>query len=204
MFSIRSLQPKERVLKDIATDMVKMNPCHPTIGKIELVFNDIFKFYRMTGSFPIDSEYSGISKSNLVKVAILYLAITLIVLKKICKMILSSESMPATLAYMFQHIPTTIFFWVHLTHLIRNRKFLTELYEELMDIEYQMWKSDVCWSYKPDWFAKYLGVSALTISDVFILHDRVKYSNNSINSDLDDVFATSSRSGIDECRKFFS
>lgn len=150
----------------MVTETIKVAPCNPTIGKVEIVLNGIFKFHRMTATFPIDSEYLGISKSNLVKSVIIYLPITASVLRNIFQKVSISTSLGGFLVYMFQNLPPVVFFWIHLTWLTWNRNFLKELYEELKDIEYHIWKSRVSWSYKPSWFVKYLSITTMTVCEI--------------------------------------
>ncbi|KAE8574081.1 Gustatory receptor 119b, partial [Halyomorpha halys] len=147
--------------------MVPVTPCQLTIGKIDLVLNDVFKFSRFIGTFPIDHEYSGISKLILVKCVILNLPADFILIfisyqTTLLQDILLSEK----LMYAVQTIPPILFCWVHLAWIMRNKCLLKELYDEFKDTEYHLWKSGISWIYKPNLWRKYLSVAAMLVSSI--------------------------------------
>ncbi|KAE8573978.1 Gustatory receptor 118b [Halyomorpha halys] len=132
-----------------------MIPCQPTIGKVQQVLNDVFKFSRVLGTFPIDSKYSGISKYNFAKGAVLYVlaAIIVIVLSHIVTL---DGNLSRQVRFILQSVLTIIFHLANLVSLLGNRRLVKELYDELMDIEYQLWKNNIDWSYKPSWCLTYI------------------------------------------------
>ncbi|CAH1404144.1 unnamed protein product [Nezara viridula] len=53
-------------------------------------------------------------------------------------------------------MPPMVFYWIHLTWMIKNRCLLKELYEELKEIEYSFCENGISWFYKATWRTKYL------------------------------------------------
>ncbi|KAE8573069.1 Gustatory receptor 119h [Halyomorpha halys] len=147
--------------------MVTVVPCLPTTGKVDLVLKDVFKFSRLIGTFPIDYDYSAISTSNLAKGVILHLSSAAIGVLLVYG-VTSDESilLSEKLMCILQIIPPIMFYWIYLARIIRNKWLLKEVYDELKDIEYHMWKNGVNWCYKPNWFSKYLSVTANLISSM--------------------------------------
>ncbi|KAE8573890.1 Gustatory receptor 114c [Halyomorpha halys] len=149
--------------------------CQPTLGKIEQVFKDIFKLSRMVGTFPINSDYSGLCKINLSKSVILYLSLTANAMMSLYRIILDASDMVAgRLSKTIFYTSSVSFYWIHLTWLIKNRMLLKEIYEELKDMEYNLWKHGVYWVYKPSWRTKYLCLTAICLSDFlsFMFYER--------------------------------
>lgn len=143
--------------------MLNITPCQPTIGKVELVLNDVFKLSRMIGTFPIDKEYSCISKYNLTKGLTLYVLATIVISAST-----SRESYDDVLKldrkrYTLHTIFTVIFHFINLANLVGNRGLVKKIYDELKDIEYILWKSGIDWYYRPSWCIKYLGFTCMVI-----------------------------------------
>ncbi|KAE8573897.1 Gustatory receptor 117b [Halyomorpha halys] len=142
--------------------MVTIVLSQPTIGKVELGLNDLFKVPRMIGTFPIDSNYSGISKFNLTKGIVFNLLTTTISI-----MWFNSLSWRTEISFVEKlgnvlHILNPVFFnWIHLSWSVRNRYLIKEIYNELREIEYQLSKSGVCLFYNPTWFTKYLSLAVM-------------------------------------------
>ncbi|KAE8573888.1 Gustatory receptor 114a [Halyomorpha halys] len=148
--------------------MVIVIPSQPTIGKVVLILNDVFKFSRVVGTFPINSEYSGICKVNLIKCFFLYLSLTVSAVISFYGIIFEVRTMLAVKLWRIIYcVSSVIFYWIHLAWLIKNRMLLYELYEELKNIEYHLWRNGVFWSYKPSWCSKYLCFSIICLSDTF-------------------------------------
>ncbi|KAE8573894.1 Gustatory receptor 115c [Halyomorpha halys] len=146
--------------------MVQVKPCHPTIGKVEKILNDVFKLSRILGTFPIDKEYSGISKYNLAKGFVLYvLAGVIITVWANC---IPHDGLPMfdKVRFICQIIPIIFFHLTNLVSLVGKRLLVKELCDELKDIEYQMWRNGINWSYKPLWCIKYIGFTVMIISDL--------------------------------------
>ncbi|KAE8573067.1 Gustatory receptor 119f [Halyomorpha halys] len=147
--------------------MVTVAPCQPTTGMVDLVLKDVFKFSRFIGTFPIDYEYSGISKTNLAKGIILYIPAVVIGISLLHRMSSREEIfLSEKLLYVVETIPPIMFYWIHLVWLIRNKSVLKELYDELLDIEYQLRKSGVCWNYESNWYTNYLGVTSMLVTSI--------------------------------------
>ncbi|KAE8573412.1 Gustatory receptor 113 [Halyomorpha halys] len=160
--------------------MVKVITIQPTIGKIERVFNDVFKFARVIGTFPINSEYSGISKMSLVKSILLHFVPTAIAIRSSYRRAFYKHGMLAVKLWkIIYYMSSVIFYWIHLVWLMRKRILLKELYEEMKDIEYDLWKNNVYWFYKTSWCRKYLSMSAILATVVlWIINNNF---NNVIN-----------------------
>ncbi|KAE8574082.1 Gustatory receptor 119a, partial [Halyomorpha halys] len=147
--------------------MVRVEPCQPSIGKVDLVLKDVFWFSRLIGMFPIDNEYSAISKLNLAKGIILYLPIAVFAVLMFYRIALNEDELLAEkVTFVLQTLLPIIFCWTHLAWIIRNNYILKELYVGLKDIEYHLWKSNICWFYKPNWCTKYLSVTVMLVGDL--------------------------------------
>ncbi|KAE8574078.1 Gustatory receptor 119c, partial [Halyomorpha halys] len=145
--------------------MVSLAPCQPTIGKVDLVLDDVFNFSRLIGMFPIDFRVSVIHRCNLAKGIILYLptsAISILVLHRS----ISSEDVLLETKVSFTIITLTpiLLILIHFACLIRNKCLLKELYDELKGIEYQFWKSGVGWFHRTNWFTKYFSIPIMLVS----------------------------------------
>ncbi|CAH1397548.1 unnamed protein product [Nezara viridula] len=146
--------------------MLNITPCKPTIGKVELVLNDVFKLSRMIGTFPIDKEYSAISKYNLTKGLTLYVLATIVISASTSRESYDDVLESERARYAFQFILTVILHFIHLAYLVGNRRLVNKLYNELKEIEYLFWKNGVDCCYRPSWCVKYLGFIFITICHV--------------------------------------
>ncbi|KAE8573891.1 Gustatory receptor 114d [Halyomorpha halys] len=148
--------------------MVGVTPCQPTIGVVRMVLNDVFKLSRVIGTFPIDSEYSRICKKNLARRIFLYILPSAIAMMFFHQIIVDEyEIFSAKIWKIIYSISSAIFYWIDLVWLIRNRILLKEFYYELKDIEYNLWKNGVFWSYKPSWSTKYLCMIGMFLCVLF-------------------------------------
>ncbi|CAH1404143.1 unnamed protein product [Nezara viridula] len=147
--------------------MFTVRPYQQNIGKVKLMLNDIFKVSRVIGTFPIDSEYSGISRYNLAGGVFLYVigsgAITVITH---C-MPNDDVALPSRILFIFEITPIIFFHSINLLWLVVNRGLMKELYDELMDLEYQLWKRGIDWSYNPSRCLKYLGPIAMAFFGIY-------------------------------------
>ncbi|CAH1408131.1 unnamed protein product [Nezara viridula] len=135
------------------------------IEKVEMVFKDIFKFSRVFSTFPIDNEYSDISKFNIAKGIVLYLLADIFGFELLYRFSIHENFiMGGKIVFALQTIPAIMFYWIHIAWLIRNKSLFKELYDELKDIEHILWESGICWFYKPAWCTKYLSLTAMIIS----------------------------------------
>ncbi|KAE8574079.1 Gustatory receptor 119d, partial [Halyomorpha halys] len=145
--------------------MVSVAPCQPAIGKVDLVLNDVFKLSRLIGTFPIDQEYSAISKWNLAKATILYLPGTIMAILQIRWLILLENVLFVDkVTYSLQTTLPIGFCWIHIAWLVRNRCLMKDLYGELKDMEYNLWKSGICWIHKPNCCIKYITLAIMLVS----------------------------------------
>lgn len=144
--------------------MVEITPSIPTIGKVEMFLKDVFKLPRLIGTFPIDNDYYSISKSNLAKGVVLYFSCCALALIGAVKYISNEHLFSQKYTYVQRTVPAMIFYWIHLSWIIRNRKLLQEVYDDLKDIEYCLWTNGVRWNYKSTWSTKYLSLTAMYIS----------------------------------------
>ncbi|KAE8573068.1 Gustatory receptor 119g [Halyomorpha halys] len=142
--------------------MAIVAPCQPTIGKVDDVLNEVFKLSRFIGTFPIDYEYSAISQLNLAKGIILYLPSGVMVVSLVYRIILQDDALLAhKVTYVLQSLPPILFCYMHVARLIRSKGLLNEIYNELKEIGYNLWKCGVCWFYKPHWCTKYLSLAVM-------------------------------------------
>ncbi|KAE8573895.1 Gustatory receptor 116b [Halyomorpha halys] len=135
--------------------MVNVTPCHPTIGKVPLILNDIFKLSRLIGTFPMNSEFSGISKFNLAKGLVLYLSVAVFAIPLLYSLWQKETPLANKITFTTQILLQTLFHLINLPWLVTNRFILKELYEDLKDIDYHLWKNGVDWFHKPSWSTKY-------------------------------------------------
>ncbi|KAE8573410.1 Gustatory receptor 111 [Halyomorpha halys] len=169
--------------------MVTVIPCQPTIGKVELILNDVFKLSRFIGTFPIDSEYSGISKLDIAKV-VLYIFPSILATIVSCWIFLNEDLFVALKIVSTIHaMSPVIFYWIHLAWLLNYRFLLEEFYKEMKDVEYILWKSGVYWFYKPSWFTKYLSLAVMSACSLTWIILYVGIRNSAI---IDHVRAISS------------
>ncbi|CAH1404145.1 unnamed protein product [Nezara viridula] len=103
--------------------MVRVMPCLPTIGKIKLILDDVFKLSRWLGTYPIDEEYSSISKLNLAKGVILYFLASVIATESLYGR-LTVEDVPLStiITQLLRILPIIILHWINLACLVSNRK----------------------------------------------------------------------------------
>ncbi|KAE8572996.1 Gustatory receptor 118a, partial [Halyomorpha halys] len=146
--------------------MVKVKPCQPTIGKVRLVLKDVFKLSRVIGTFPIDFQYSNISKINLAKGLVLYFLTVVVAIVPLYFLTLENVSLRIKVPEIIRMIPIFILHWTHLSHLVLKRSLLKGVYDELKDIEYQFWKMDINWFHKPSWCTKYLSFAVMTVCGI--------------------------------------
>ncbi|CAH1404146.1 unnamed protein product [Nezara viridula] len=111
--------------------MVRVMPCLPTIGKIKLILDDVFKLSRWLGTYPIDEEYSSISKLNLAKGVILYFLASVIAIESLYGR-LTVEEVPLStiITQLLRILPIIILHWINLACLVSNRK-LAKLYYDV-------------------------------------------------------------------------
>ncbi|KAE8573411.1 Gustatory receptor 112, partial [Halyomorpha halys] len=158
--------------------MIGVTPHQPTISKVELVLNDIFKLSRAFGTFPINSKYSGICKVNLLKSIFIYLPLTLIAVILVCWVVNQQYKLLALkIMDMVYTISPVIFYWVHLAWMIKNMALLKEVFNELKDIEYHLWNNGVRWCYKYSWYTKYLLLVGIFFSDMTWVIINEKYQS---------------------------
>ncbi|KAE8573979.1 Gustatory receptor 118c [Halyomorpha halys] len=154
--------------------MLKVIPCQPTIGKVDQVLNGVFKPSRLFGTFPIDSEYSGISKYNFAKGVVLYVLVSIIATASVSIQSHDDQILMHKVRFILQTIPNIIFHLTNLVSLLGNRRLVKKLYDELKDIQYQLWKNNIDWFYKPSWYLQYAGFIAALITNLIfeILYTR--------------------------------
>ncbi|KAE8573893.1 Gustatory receptor 115b [Halyomorpha halys] len=157
--------------------MIEVKPCQPTIGKVELILNDVFKLSKVLGTFPINKEYSGISKYNLAKGFVLYVLAGVIITVWANSIPHHDLPMVDKVRFICQIIPIIFFHLTNLVSLVGKRLQVKELYDELKDIEYQMWRSGIDWAYKPSWFIKYIGFLCMIVTHLMweTFHTKWKY-----------------------------
>lgn len=153
--------------------MVKVTPCSPTIGKVRQILKEVFRLPRILGTCPINPEFSGISKSNLVKGLIIYVFAALYATQLLCWLWESNEALSNKITFSIQIFLQVMFHLINLPCLVTNRSLFSELNDDLKDIEYNLWSNGISWFYKPNWHVKYfsffLSIIYLIIWDVY--HD---------------------------------
>ncbi|KAE8573230.1 Gustatory receptor 116a, partial [Halyomorpha halys] len=153
-----------------------LRPNQP-LGKVPLILNDVFKLSKVLGSFPINSEFSGIAKFNVAKGLVLNLLAVAYAIH--LSNVIWQREMPLgnKIAFSVQIVLQASFNFINLSTLVANSLLLKELYEELKDVEYDLWKNGVDWFYKASWYTKYFGfVSAIIYLVIWeIVHDFFKY-----------------------------
>lgn len=133
------------------------------IDKIKLILDDLFKLSRLIGTFPIDSDYSGISKYNLTKGMVIYVIVSTIIMVLSNCVTNDDVEQPEKVLYIFQIAPIVIFHLINLLWLVVNSHLIKEIYDELKDIEYQLSNIGLDQSYSLSWFVKYLGFAAMIV-----------------------------------------
>lgn len=151
----------------------------PTFGKVQLLLNDVFKLSRILGSFPIDAKFSGLSTFNLATGVIIYLSAATIAITLSCALWQEDTPLPYKLVFsMLMTLPTS-FHLLNLSWLVTNRSLFVELYDDLKDIEYNLWENGVDWFHKPSWCTKYLSFvfGSLFYTSWEVLQDNYHFLN---------------------------
>ncbi|KAE8573896.1 Gustatory receptor 117a [Halyomorpha halys] len=139
----------------------------PTIGKVELGLNELFQVPRMIGTFPIDYNYSEISKFNLTKGIVFNLLTAAISITWFNSFSLRKEkSFIEKVGNILQIVLPLCFSWINLMWLISNKCLVKEIYEELIDMEHHLSKRVVRILYNTTWLTKYLSLTLMVASDV--------------------------------------
>ncbi|CAH1404142.1 unnamed protein product [Nezara viridula] len=152
--------------------MLRMRRYEQNIDKVKLMLNDVFKLSRVIGTFPIDSEYSGISKYNLAGGVIFYVLGSIILTVSAHCVLRDDEILHSRILYIFEITPIIIFHSINLLWLVVNRRLMKQIYDELMEIESQLCNRGIDWSYNPSWRIKYLGL--ITMALCYILWEYYK------------------------------
>lgn len=147
--------------------MIIVRPYQHIHSRVRLILNDVFKLSRWLGTFPIDKEYSSVSKLYLATGVVLYSVTTFIAITSLYTIVNSKDvSLSTTITESIKIIPNTILHWTNIACLIYNRKLAKVLHDELEDIEYQFWKSGTELFYKASWFTKYLSPVTMFINGI--------------------------------------